>query len=83
MAFIRSSDGPGRAVRCEVYSIGEAVEDPGVSPQNKRQIQLLHPFIAVGHQLALMLDYLSRGTRELPRLDLKVSASQGSPGLQA
>lgn len=56
MAFIRSSDGPGRAVRCEVCSIGEAMEDPGVSPQNKRQIQLLHPFIAVGHQLALMLD---------------------------
>lgn len=55
MAFIRSSDGPGRAVRCEVYSIGEAMEDQGVSPQNK-QIQFLHPLIAVGHQLALVLD---------------------------
>lgn len=33
MAFFRSPDGPVKAVCCEVCSIGEAMEDQGVSPQ--------------------------------------------------
>lgn len=33
MAFFRSPDGPVKAVCCEVCSIGEAMEDQGVSSQ--------------------------------------------------